>query len=140
LSNPPLFQTVDVARLNAPGTDRDGFLAWVAENADAIEARRAAIPPVFAPLSARAAEGVPRESLDLAGLDTSLAPRAEALRVALDRVGCPGCHERSPTFVQTNPDRTFSDFYARELEARRDALDAFRDGTATQPPFGALQD
>lgn len=136
LENPPLFQTIDVAAVNAAGPLRDDLLAWIAANADAIEARTIAIPPRFAPRSARATEGVLRAELDLSGLE----PRIDTLRTALDRVGCPGCHERSPTFVQTSPDRVFSDFYMDELEARRAALDAFREATTEPRPFGALSD
>lgn len=137
VANRRLFQTVDVEGVNAPGSRRDDFLAWLTANADAIEARSIAIPERFAPLSARATEGVLRPELDLSGVDD---PRREALRTALDRVGCPGCHERSATFVQTSPDRVFSAFYMDELEARRDALDAFREGAIAAPPFGALSD
>jgi hypothetical protein len=137
LENPPLFQTIDVAAANVPGPLRDDLLAWIEANAGAIEARTIAIPSRFAPRSARATEGVLRPVLDLSGLAT---PRADALRTALDRIGCPGCHERSPTFVQTSPDRVFSDFYMDELEARRAALDAFREATTAPRPFGALSD
>ncbi len=140
LENQPLFETVDVAALDAPGALRDDFLAWLASAADGVEARTVRIPDRFAPLSARATEGATRPVLDLSGLDTSLAARSERLRLAIDRVGCPGCHERSPTFVQTSPERVFSDFYRDELEARREALDAFRDASTAMPPFGALSD
>lgn len=137
VTNPRLFQTVDVEAVNAPGALREDFLAWVAANADAVEARSIGVPERFAPLSARATEGVLRPELDLSGIDPA---RSETLRVALDRVGCPGCHERSATFVQTSPDRVFSAFYMDELEARREALDGFREGVIAAPPFGALSD
>ena len=140
LSNPRLFQTIDVAAVNAEGALRDDFLAWLRDNADGVASRRIAIPDRFAPLSARATEGVPRAALDLSGADPALAPRIEELEAALDRVGCPGCHARSPTFVQTSPDRVFSEFYTDELEARRAALDGFREASIAEPPFGALSD
>jgi hypothetical protein len=140
LENPPLFQTVDIGAINAKGSLRDDFLAWVAANADDVEARRILVPARFELPSARATEGVPRPPIDLTGLDPMLAPRSEAIGLALDRVGCPGCHERSPTFLQTSPDRVFSAFYEAELEARRTALDAFREASTTRPPFGALSD
>jgi hypothetical protein len=136
--NPPLFQTVDVERLNAPGSERDELLAWIADEASAIEARRALIPSRFAPLSARATEGVPRPLLDLTGLDPSV--DAESVARSLDTVGCPGCHARSPTFLQTNADRTFSPFYEDELDARAAVLDSFRTGAPIDAPFGALSD
>jgi hypothetical protein len=136
--NPPLFQTVDVARLNAPGPDREAFLSWASTEAERIAERRALVPSHFAPQSARAAEGILREPLDLTGLDTTL--DVSVLGAALDRVGCPGCHARSPTFLQTNADRTFSPFYQDELEARGRALDSFRTGAPTPIPFGALSD
>ncbi len=138
LENPPLFQTVDVERLNEPGAAREDFLAWVAAEAEAIVGRRALVPPRFAPLSARATEGIARPELDLAGLDPAVDP--DAARDALDTVGCPGCHARSPTFLQTNADRTFSPFYEDELEARAAALDSFRTGSPIDAPFGALSD
>ena len=140
LANPRLFQTIDVAAINAGGALRDDFLEWLSANADAVAARRLAIPERFAPLSARATEGVPRPTLDLSDIDPALAPRIGELTTALDHVGCPGCHARSPTFVQTSPDRIFSAFYMDELEARRAALDAFRDASTELPPFGALSD
>jgi hypothetical protein len=136
--NPPLFETVDVERLNAAGSERDDFLAWVEMEAEAIAARRALIPPRFAPLSARATEGVPRPVLDLSELDGAL--DVETTAHALDTVGCPGCHARSPTFLQTNADRTFSPFYEDELDARAAALDSFRTGAPVDAPFGALSD
>jgi hypothetical protein len=140
LENPRLFQTLDVAAINGPGALRDDFLAWLAANADAAEARTIAVPERFAPLSARATEGVLSPELDLSGADPAVLARAEALVTALDRVGCPGCHARSETFVQTSPDRAFSPFYMDELVARRAALDAFRDASTATPPFGALSD
>lgn len=140
VENPRLFQTVDVAAVNTAGPLREDFLAWLSANADAVEARRLLIPPRFAPLSARATEGVLRPALDLSGLDPALAARTESIRLALDRIGCPGCHERSDTFVQTGPDRELSPFYVSELVARRAALDSFREASTATPPFGALSD
>lgn len=133
--NPPLFQTVDAARLAEPGAARDDFLAWVDAEAVAIAAHRARVPERFAPPSARAAEGVPR-----APVDVGERADADVLSEALDRVGCPGCHARSPTFLQTNADRTFSPFYAEELQARRRALATIATGAPFEAPFGALQD
>lgn len=140
LGNPPLFQTLDVEALNVEGPRREALLEWIAEDPDAVLARRARVPEALSAPSLRAREGLPRPELDLSDLPGRLEDRAPALREALDTVGCPGCHARAPSFVQTGIDRTFSPFYERELQARRRALDAFAEGTAERPPFGALQD
>ncbi len=138
LENRPLFQTVDAERLNRAGPDRDDFLAWVDENAAAIDARAMSIPSAFRSESARVNDGVPWIPLDLGGVAaTATFP---ALRQHLEIVGCPACHATDADFVQTLPDRTFSPFYERELVAREAHLRALAEGRAETPPFGPLQE
>lgn len=139
LDNQPLFQTADVPRLNATGPDRDAFLAWVAENADALGARRAEIPAAFRSPSARVNEGVPWIPLDLSGLDPIVEARVPSLRQQIELIGCPACHATDADFVQTRPDRTFSPFYAKELVARAAHLAAIAEGRAELAPHGPLQ-
>lgn len=139
LENRPLFQTIDTAGLNAPGARRTELLAWVEDNAAAIDARRILIPEVFRAPSARVNDGVPWIPLDLSGVDPSVLERYPDLRRNLEIVGCPACHATDAPFVQTLPDRSFSPFYATELDARAIALVARARGDATIPPFGPLQ-
>jgi hypothetical protein len=136
LENRPLFQTIDTPRLNAPGPERDAFLAWVSANAAALDARTLLVPDEFRSPSARVNDVVPWIPLDLSGLETSAFP---ALRQNLEIVGCPACHASDADFVQTRPDRTFSPFYTKELDARAEHLLALTAGAAARPPFGPLQ-
>ena len=134
LTNPPLFQTVDTARLNQPGPLRDQFLQFAADNADGLVARQVEIPPAFRPLSTRVPPGVPRETLDL---DIAGYPD---LGAQIEIMGCPTCHTENAEFVQTTPQRRFSDFYDRELDARADWLRDLASGVEIAvPPFGPLQ-
>lgn len=130
-SNPPLFQTADVERLNQPGPLREDFLAFAGDNADALLARDVELPARFRSASARVPPGVPRERLDLAPPEL-----AEAVEI----IGCPACHTEDADFVHTTPQRTFSDFYDRELDARADYLSELAAGNDPGPvPFGPLQ-
>lgn len=139
LDNPPLFQTVDSERLNQPGADRTAFLAWVEANAAELDARRLLIPETFRGASARVLAGVPRVPLSLDGIDASLIALYPQLRQKLEIVGCPTCHTADADFVQTSPDRRFSPFYDKELDARARALERWVQGTEPAPPYGPLQ-
>ncbi len=138
LENRPLFQTVDLPRVNAPGPDREAFLAYVTANADALRERRAEVPEAFRSPSGRLNQGVPWEPLDLSGLPASVGDLT-SLRQAVEQVGCVGCHTADAPFVQTNEDREFSPFYDKELDARLDALEASAVGPTPKTPFGPLQ-
>lgn len=139
LDNPPLFQTADTERLNRAGPERAAFLSWVASNAAAIDARRIELPEAFRSRSARVVAGVPRPPLSLEGLDPAVSARFPHLRHNLELVGCPACHTADAEFVQTRPDRTFSPFYDKELDARAGFLEAWISGERSAPPFGPLQ-
>lgn len=136
LENRPLFQTVDTPRLNTDGPDRAAFLAWVEDNAALLDARRMPIPEQFRSPSARVNDGVPWIPLRLDGLDPSIASAYPTLRQEIEMVGCPACHATDADFVQTLPDRSFSPFYTKELDAR--AVRLIELG-APRPPFGPLQ-
>ena len=138
LENRPLFQTVDIPRLNAPGADRDAFLDYVASNAEALRERRAELPEAFRSPSARLNQGVPWIPLDLSGLPAT-AGDVTMLRQAIEQIGCPGCHTADAPFVQTDEERLFSPFYDKELDARAVALKASASGPTGAPPFGPLQ-
>jgi len=141
LDNPPLFETVDVDALNAPGVLRDQFLAFVAANAPALDTRTLEIPPEFRAPSARVPPSAPRTVLDLAGLDPTVASAHPDLRAHLEIVGCPTCHTDNAEFVQTSVERLFSPFYVLELDARAARLDLMNAGADVGvPPFGPLQD
>ncbi len=141
LDNPPLFQTVDVERLDQAGPARDDFLAYVADNADALAARRADIPERFRPRSARVPPGAPRQTLDLTGLDPALLDQYPTLASQIEMAGCPACHTTENQFVQTSVERTFSDLYDRELTARGARIDLMNSGAVPDPvPFGPLSD
>ncbi len=136
LQNPPLFQQVDVERLNAPGALRDDFLAWVSANAPALQARAALLPERFRATSVRVTQGVPREPLRL---DAALDAAFPSLRQQVELVGCAACHTADADFVQTRTDRTVSPFYEKELEARAAHLRRLALGEAPVAPFGPLQ-
>jgi hypothetical protein len=141
LDNPPLFQTVDVEALNAPGPLRDQFLAWVADNASLLDQRQVVIPDQFRSPSARVAQGVPRVPLSLAGIAPGVAAAYPDLRQQIEIIGCPTCHTDDAEFVQTSVDRTFSPFYSKELTARLARIDLMGQGAeASLPPFGPLQE
>jgi len=134
LDNPPLFQTVDTAALNRAGTLRDDFVGFAEANAAGLAARDVAIPPRFRPASARVPPGVEREALDL---QVDGFPK---LAEQIEIMGCPMCHTTDAEFVHTTPQRTFSDFYDRELDARAERLDLMNEGVDVGvPPFGPLQ-
>lgn len=131
LQNPPLFQQLDVERLNQPGALRDDFLAWVDANEAALQARRLLIPERFRTPSVRVTQGVPQVPLSL--------PGRAALRQQLEIVGCAACHTADADFVQTRTDRTVSPFYEKELLARARHLEGLARGEAPVAPFGPLQ-
>jgi hypothetical protein len=139
LDNPPLFQAVDIPRLNAAGPDRTDFLAFVAANAAALDARELLLPERFRSPSARANAGVPWVPLNLDGLDASVASTYPQLRQHIEIVGCPACHAIDGDFVQTRVNRTFSPFYEKELPARADFLVAAANGELPRALFGPLQ-
>jgi hypothetical protein len=135
LVNPPLFQTVDLARVNTPGPTRDAFLADLAANADAIAARRWLVPAAY---RATVAEVQPNEKAAL--VDLGPLPDAATLSRALAMIGCPRCHTDDADFIHTNLEHTPSPFYDRELDARTSRLDQLaRDGWPASVPFGPLQ-
>lgn len=141
LTNPPLFQTVDVDGMNRAGQPLRGeFIGWVEENAAAINARTALIPEAFRGPIGTAPTAVPRRPLSLAGVDPAIARRYPDLRRNLELVGCPVCHTADADFVHTTPERTFSAFYEKELDARAAFMEAWV-RTGEQPPvtFGPLQ-
>lgn len=134
LENPLLFQTVDTPRLNQPGPLRDAFLAFARDNAELLAARALEIPAAFRAPSARVPPGVARERLELA-IDGH-----PDLAGQIEIVGCPACHTDDADFVQTTPQRTFSSFYERELDARAEWLGRLAAGQDPGvPAFGPLQ-
>jgi hypothetical protein len=136
LDNPPLFQQLDVERLNRPGPLRTDFLAWLAPRLDAATTRRLEFPERFRTASVRAIAGVPQERLTLDGLAVTATP---TVRAQLELVGCATCHTADAEFVQTRADRGLSPFYVKELDARALHLEAMARGAAPQAPFGPLQ-
>jgi hypothetical protein len=131
LANLPLFQTIDVARVNAPGPLRDAFVAAVNANASAIAARTWAVPAMF---RTAVAEVQPNSKAPLPDAGSPELSRA------LGMIGCPRCHTDDADFVQTGIDRKPSPFYNKELDARAARLDALGRGESpAPPPFGPLQ-
>lgn len=139
LENPPLFQQLDVERLNQPGPLRASFLAWLETNAERADRRSILLPEAFRAPSARAVAGVPRTPLSLSGLAPTVAATFPRLRQQLEAVGCVACHTSDADFIQTRADRSISPFYAKELEARAAHLEALARGEALHAPFGPLQ-
>ncbi|MDX2011425.1 MAG: hypothetical protein SFW67_14585 [Myxococcaceae bacterium] len=136
LDNPPLFQQLDVERLNQPGPLRVDFFAWLSTRLPDAAARRLEFPERFRSPSVRAIAGVPRTVLSLDGLEVSQAP---GVRAQLELVGCAACHTADADFVQTRADRGISPFYRKELDARARHLEALARGQGTEAPFGPLQ-
>lgn len=139
LDNPPLFQTVDIPAVNAPGPVRDLFVEFVEANAAALAARTALIPAAFRARSARVNDGVPWAPLDLSGVDEAVLASYPSLRQQIEIIGCPACHTADADFVQTREDRTFSKFYELELEARAAWLQSLAHGVPLPVAFGPLQ-
>lgn len=137
VENPPLFQQLDVERLNVAGPLRTDFLAWVDANAAQLDQRRLLIPEQFRVRSVRVNQGVARTPLSLAG--STAAQTYPQLRQQLELVGCAACHTADAEFVQTRSDRSVSPFYEKELRARAVHLAALARGNAPAPPFGPLQ-
>jgi hypothetical protein len=137
--NPPLFQTVDIARANTPGPARDALLAAVAADAAAIAARTWPVPETFRAPVAEVQPNLKADLVDLSPLPDVLAAYPDLPR-ELGMIGCPRCHTDDADFVQTGADRRPSPFYDRELDARAARLDALNRGDAVAPaPFGPLQ-
>lgn len=134
VENPPLFEQVDVERLNAAGPARTDFLAWVEANAAQLDARTIEIPERFRPQSIRVNQGVVRPPLDLPAN-----PAFPNLRKNVELVGCAACHTADAEFVQTRTDRSVSRFYEKELRARAEHLTKLTRGEAPRAPFGPLQ-
>jgi hypothetical protein len=134
VENPPLFQQLDVERLNAAGPLRDEFLGWVDQNAAQLDARRVEFPERYRVQSIRVNQGVARVPLDVPA--TAAFPN---LRKELEIVGCAACHTADAEFVQTRTDRTVSRFYEKELNARAAHLKKLANGEAPSAPFGPLQ-
>jgi len=137
--NPPLFQQLDVERLNVAGPLRTDFLTWVTTNAALAATRQLPIAERFRPQSIRAVSGVPRQVLSLTGLDAQVLTQHPQLRQQLELVGCEACHTTDADFVQTRADRSISPFYAKELDARARQLEKLARGEAPRAPFGPLQ-
>ena len=134
LANPPLFQTVDVDRLNAAGELRDDFLAELRANAEAVAERTWAVPARF---RSAVAEVQPNVKAALVELPADLDP---TLARTIGMIGCPRCHTDNADFLQTGFDRKPSPFYDRELDARARRLDALNRGEwVGNVPFGPLQ-
>ena len=139
LSNPPLFQTVDVARVNAAGATREAFLAEVRTNAAQIAARTWPIPAQFRSAVAEVQPNMKASLVDLAPLTDVLATHPQLART-IGMIGCPRCHTDDADFLQTGFDRKPSPFYDRELDARAARLDALNRGEwPGLVPFGPLQ-
>lgn len=139
LDNPPLFQQVDVEKLNVAGAARDEFLGWVKDNAAALDARTMLLPEKYRAQTVRVTDGVPRPPLSLAGLDATTAAQFPQLRQQIELVGCAVCHTADADFVQTRAERTVSKFYEKELLARERYLEKQARGEKPTAPFGPLQ-
>ena len=137
--NPPAFQAVDVAGLNPPSARRDAFLDWVEANAADIDQRSILIPDEYRTRNPVSVSGLPRVPLSLAGISSDIRDQYPYLRQNLEIVGCAACHTSDADFVHTTPERTFSEFYEKELDARELFLDDLVRGSHTPPPFGPLQ-
>ena len=143
INNPPLAQTIDVATLSLPGPLRDDFLAFVEDNAADLDKRTIVIPARFRAPFAQMTEGQPRPRVRLEPGDLSPTVTAAYPRLAdnLELVGCVACHTTpAAEFVQTYPERFFSDFQFHEIEARAALLDRMNAGEVIEPiAFGPLQ-
>ncbi|MBL8911377.1 MAG: hypothetical protein JNM17_11850 [Archangium sp.] len=134
VENPPLFQQLDVERINRASPMRDDFLEWVDQNAAQLDARQVEFPERFRVQSVRVNQGVPRVPLNVPAN-----PSFPMLRQKLEIVGCAACHTTDAEFVQTRTDRSVSAFYEKELAARALHLARFARGEAPGAPFGPLQ-
>lgn len=138
LTNPPLFQTVDVARVNASGPTRDAFLADAAAHADSIAARTWVIPAAYRSAVVEVQPTAKAPLVDLTPLTATLAAYPDLAR-DIGNVGCPRCHTDDADFVQTSVDRVPSPFYDKELDARTARIDALAHAGWPSPvPFGPL--
>jgi hypothetical protein len=139
LDNPPLFQQADIEGLNPPGPRHDEFIAWVADNAAAIDARALLIPEKFRAPSVRVTQGPPRETISFTGLRAGVAAAHPDLRKNFELMGCAACHTTDADFVQTSTQRVVSKFYEKELLARERHLELIAWGKKPFAPFGPLQ-
>jgi hypothetical protein len=96
LANPPLFQTIDVARVNAAGPTRDAFLADVSANLAAITARLGDAAAV--PQRRREVSRAQAPLVDLTPPRRTELPRTLGMTVAR-------CHTDDADFLQTGFDR-----------------------------------
>jgi hypothetical protein len=139
LQNPPLFQQLDVERLNLEGPRRDDLLHWVEGNAAALDARTLVFPERLRAQSVQVSQKVPRVPLSLEGLRADVAAQYPNLRQHIELLGCAACHTADADFVQTRTDRSVSPFHQKELSARERHLEQLADGIAVPLPFGPLQ-
>jgi len=138
-TNPPLFQTIDVARVNASGATRDAFLAAVRKDAAVIAARTWTVPTELRSQLAEVQPTTKAPLVDLSPLADTLAAYPDLPR-SLGMIGCPRCHTDDADFVQTSVERQPSPFYDHELDARTSRLDALaHTGFPATTPFGPLQ-
>ncbi len=139
LANPPLFQTVDVGRVNAPGPTRDAFLAEIAATPALVAMQAWPVPVRFRAAMAEVQPNVKAALVDLSPL-TAVVSAYPDLPRTIGMIGCPRCHTDSADFVHTGVDRRPGPFYDRELDARATRLDALNAGDwPASPPFGPLQ-
>ncbi len=137
LQNPPLFQQLNITAVNANGAVRDDFVAFVTQNAAALDARTLVLPARFRSPSVRVLQGVAWVAVNLDGVDSASFPQ---LRQHIEIVGCAACHTADADFVHTREDRTLSPFYTKELQARGQLLDDILHNLRRTLPFGPLQD
>ncbi|MBP6838595.1 MAG: hypothetical protein KA190_14970 [Kofleriaceae bacterium] len=139
LRNPPLAQTVDLARVDAAGPVREAFLVDVAAHAADIAAQRWVIPAAYRAPTAEVDPNARAGEPDLTPLPDVVAAYPSLGR-SLVIVGCPRCHTEDADFVQTSVARQPSPFYDRELDARAARLDALGRGEWPEvPAFAPLQ-
>lgn len=143
-----LEQTVDVAKVNAAGTVRDQFLAYVSENAAALTSRRSVIPEAYRTQATHLQENAwtnhTNQKVDLTGVDAAILAANPTLRPSIEVVGCSGCHGASASAVhvrttgpQTDPDK--SAFLREELRLRKAFLTALQSGPVARPAYGPMQ-
>ncbi|MDQ3266763.1 MAG: hypothetical protein M3Y59_24445 [Myxococcota bacterium] len=140
LVNRPMFQTVDTQRLNTPGAERDAFIAYVSDNAAALNARTALIPQEFLAVATRA-DGVNWTPLDLSGVPQPTLDAFPQLRQQIEVVGCTGCHtSRAGTkLIHSRRNGGHSAYLLEELSARTNDLLKLSTGVPEPVPYGPLQ-
>jgi hypothetical protein len=138
LQNRPLFQTVDIPRMNTPGPECDAFMAFVYGKAAQLDIGNVLTPATFRSLSGRLNQGVPWTPLDLSGLPQT-GFDAGVVRQAIELPGGPGCHTADAPFVQTDENGSFSPFYEKELDARANVFYLTAHGKTFFVGFGPLE-